>query len=106
MFTVMESKCIFQVFYLQKEIKLKGHDLQDTNEQNILLQQTLHHQQQMLQQETIRNGELEDNQIKLEKQVQYHGKSLRKDSCLNSFICIFVTTLESECLSDNWGDSC
>lgn len=60
----------FQVHYLQKEIKLKNQNIQDTSEQNILLQQTLHHQQQMLQQETIRNEELEDNQIKLEKQVQ------------------------------------
>lgn len=60
----------FQVHYLQKEIKLKDQNIQDTSEQNILLQQTLHHQQQMLQQETIRNEELEDNQTKLEKQVQ------------------------------------
>ncbi|KFV43693.1 Coiled-coil domain-containing protein 18, partial [Gavia stellata] len=58
-----------EVHYLQKEIKIKDQNIQDTSEQNILLQQTLHHQQQMLQQETIRNGELEDNQIKLEKQV-------------------------------------
>ncbi|XP_009977310.1 PREDICTED: coiled-coil domain-containing protein 18, partial [Tauraco erythrolophus] len=57
-----------EVHYLQKEIKLKNQNIQDTNEQNILLQQTLHHHQQMLQQETIRNGELEDNQIKLENQ--------------------------------------
>lgn len=61
----------FQLHYLRKEIKIKGQNIQDMSEQNILLQQTLHHQQQMLQQETIRNGELEDNQIKLEKQVQY-----------------------------------
>uniref|UniRef100_A0A8B9CAV7 Coiled-coil domain containing 18 n=1 Tax=Anser brachyrhynchus TaxID=132585 RepID=A0A8B9CAV7_9AVES len=67
-----------EVFYLQKEIKLKGHDLQDTSEQNIILQQTLHHHQQMLQQETIRNGELEDNQTKLEKQVSTLEQELQK----------------------------
>lgn len=66
----------FQLHYLQREIKIKGQTIQDTSEQNILLQQTLHHQQQMLQQETIRNGELEDSQIKLEKQVQYGEKYL------------------------------
>lgn len=60
-----------QVQRLQKEIKLKNQNLQDTSEQNVLLQQTLHRQQQMLQEETIRNGELEDSQLKLEKQVQY-----------------------------------
>ncbi|XP_021260455.1 coiled-coil domain-containing protein 18 isoform X5 [Numida meleagris] len=67
-----------EVCYLQKEIKLKGRNLQDTNEQNILLQQTLHHQQQMLQQETIRTGELEDNQTKLEKQVSTLEQELQK----------------------------
>lgn len=66
----------FQLHYLQKEIKIKDQNIQDMSERNILLQQALHHQQQMLQQETIRNGELEDNQIKLEKQVQYGEKSL------------------------------
>lgn len=69
----------FQVHYLQKEIKLKDQNIQGTSEQNIRLQQTLHHQQQMLQQETIRNGELEDVQIKLEKQVRYGEKYLHKD---------------------------
>ncbi|XP_063263583.1 coiled-coil domain-containing protein 18 isoform X2 [Prinia subflava] len=64
--------------YLQKEIKVKGQNIQDMSEQNILLQQTLHHQQQMLQQETIRNGELEDNQTKLEKQVSNLEKELQK----------------------------
>ncbi|KAM9621091.1 coiled-coil domain-containing protein 18 isoform 5-T5 [Morphnus guianensis] len=67
-----------EVHYLQKEIKLKDQNIQDTSEQNILLQQTLHHQQQMLQQETIRNGELEDNQIKLEKQVSNLEQELQK----------------------------
>ncbi|XP_032302005.1 coiled-coil domain-containing protein 18 isoform X4 [Coturnix japonica] len=67
-----------EVCYLQKEIKLKGRNLQDTSEQNILLQQTLHHQQQMLQQETIRTGELEDNQTKLEEQVSTLEQELQK----------------------------
>ncbi|XP_031470711.1 coiled-coil domain-containing protein 18 isoform X3 [Phasianus colchicus] len=67
-----------EVCYLQKEIKLKGRNLQDTSEQNILLQQTLHHQQQMLQQETIRTGELEDNQTKLEEQVSILEQELQK----------------------------
>ncbi|XP_068055915.1 coiled-coil domain-containing protein 18 isoform X3 [Anomalospiza imberbis] len=67
-----------ELHYLQKEIKIKGQTIQDMSEQNILLQQTLHHQQQMLQQETIRNGELEDNQIKLEKQVSNLEKELQK----------------------------
>uniref|UniRef100_A0A8C8EBA3 Coiled-coil domain containing 18 n=1 Tax=Otus sunia TaxID=257818 RepID=A0A8C8EBA3_9STRI len=67
-----------EVHYLQKEIKLKDQNIQDTNEQNILLQQALHHQQQMLQQETIRNEELEDNQIKLEKQVSNLERELQK----------------------------
>ncbi|XP_014106106.1 PREDICTED: coiled-coil domain-containing protein 18 isoform X1 [Pseudopodoces humilis] len=67
-----------ELHYLQREIKIKGQNIQDMSEQNILLQQTLHHQQQMLQQETIRNGELEDNQIKLEKQVSNLEKELQK----------------------------
>ncbi|OPJ77316.1 coiled-coil domain-containing protein 18 isoform A [Patagioenas fasciata monilis] len=67
-----------EVHYLQKEIKLKDQNIQGTSEQNIRLQQTLHHQQQMLQQETIRNGELEDIQIKLEKQVSHLEQELQK----------------------------
>ncbi|KAM9280456.1 coiled-coil domain-containing protein 18 isoform 2-T2 [Cariama cristata] len=67
-----------KVCYLQKEIKLKDQNIQDISEQNILLQQTLHHQQQMLEQETIRNEELEDNQIKLEKQVSNLEQELQK----------------------------
>lgn len=74
----------FQLHYLQKEIKIKGQNIQDMSEQNTLLQQTLHHQQQMLQQETLRNGELEDNQIKLEKQVQYGEKCLHIERKLNA----------------------
>lgn len=54
---------------LQKEIKLKHDNLQSTNEQNLRLQQTLQQQQQMLHEETIRNGELEDSQTKLQKQA-------------------------------------
>ncbi|XP_017585387.1 coiled-coil domain-containing protein 18 isoform X2 [Corvus cornix cornix] len=67
-----------ELHYLQKEIKIKGQNIQDMNEQYILLQQTLHHYQQMLQEETIRNGDLEDNQIKLEKQVFNLEKELQK----------------------------
>ncbi|KAL6057462.1 hypothetical protein STEG23_032938, partial [Scotinomys teguina] len=57
-----------EVYCLQKELKIKNHSLQETSEQNAILQHTLQQQQQMLQQETIRNGELEDIQTKLEKQ--------------------------------------
>ncbi|KAM9379132.1 coiled-coil domain-containing protein 18 [Phaethornis superciliosus] len=67
-----------EVCYLQKEIKMKDQNIQDTREQNILLQQTLHHHQQMLQQETIRNGELEDSQTKLEKQISSLEQELQK----------------------------
>ncbi|XP_069718844.1 coiled-coil domain-containing protein 18 [Phaenicophaeus curvirostris] len=67
-----------EVHYLQKEIKLKDQNIQDRSEQNILLQQTLHHQQQMLQQETLRNEELEDNQIKLEKQLSSLEQELQR----------------------------
>ncbi|XP_054240242.1 coiled-coil domain-containing protein 18, partial [Indicator indicator] len=67
-----------EVCYLQKEIQIRDKNIQDTSEQNILLQQTLHHQQQMLHQETIRNEELEDNQIKLEKQVSNLEQQLQK----------------------------
>jgi hypothetical protein len=57
------------VYCLQKELKIKNHSLEETTEQNVILQHTLQQQQQMLQQETMRNGELEDIQMKLEKQV-------------------------------------
>uniref|UniRef100_A0A8C4VTD3 Coiled-coil domain containing 18 n=1 Tax=Gopherus evgoodei TaxID=1825980 RepID=A0A8C4VTD3_9SAUR len=67
-----------EVHRLQKEIKQRNHNLQDTTEQNVLLQQTLQQQQQMLQQETIRNGELEDSQIKLEKQISKLEQELQK----------------------------
>ncbi|XP_019386642.1 PREDICTED: coiled-coil domain-containing protein 18 isoform X3 [Crocodylus porosus] len=82
-----ESKDLFEkqlkkkseeVQRLQKEVKLKNQSLQDTSEQNVLLQQTLHRQQQMLQEETIRNGELEDSQLKLEKQVSKLEQELQK----------------------------
>ncbi|XP_029815642.1 coiled-coil domain-containing protein 18 isoform X2 [Manacus vitellinus] len=64
-----------ELHYLQKEIKIKDQNIQDTSEQTVL--QTLLHHQQMLQQETIRNGELEDNQIKLEQQVSTLEKELQ-----------------------------
>ncbi|EHH14961.1 hypothetical protein EGK_00978 [Macaca mulatta] len=62
----------------EKELKIKNHSLQETSEQNIILQHTLQQQQQMLQQETIRNGELEDTQTKLEKQVSKLEQELQK----------------------------
>ncbi|KAB0389436.1 hypothetical protein E2I00_003576, partial [Balaenoptera physalus] len=62
----------------EKELKIKNHSLQETTEQNVILQHTLQQQQQMLQQETIRNGELEDIQTKLEKQVSKLEQELQK----------------------------
>nr|KAF6381426.1 coiled-coil domain containing 18 [Pipistrellus kuhlii] len=72
-----------EVYCLQKELKIKNHSLQETSEQNVILQHTLQQQQQMLQQETIRNGELEDIQTKLEKQVSKLEQELQKqrESC-------------------------
>ncbi|XP_076976361.1 coiled-coil domain-containing protein 18 isoform X3 [Tamandua tetradactyla] len=67
-----------EVYCLQKELKIKNHSLQETTEQNVILQHTLQQQQQMLQQETIRNGELEDIQAKLEKQVSKLEQELQK----------------------------
>ncbi|XP_040589408.1 coiled-coil domain-containing protein 18 isoform X2 [Mesocricetus auratus] len=67
-----------EVYCLQKELKIKNHSLQETSEQNAVLQHTLQQQQQMLQQETIRNGELEDIQNKLEKQVSKQEQELQK----------------------------
>uniref|UniRef100_A0A2K6FYJ9 Coiled-coil domain containing 18 n=1 Tax=Propithecus coquereli TaxID=379532 RepID=A0A2K6FYJ9_PROCO len=67
-----------EVYCLQKELKIKNHSLQETSEQNVILQHTLQQQQQMLQQETIRNGELEDIQTKLEKQVSKLEQELQK----------------------------
>lgn len=67
-----------EVYCLQKELKIKSHSLEETAEQNVILQHTLQQQQQMLQQETIRNGELEDIQIKLEKQVSKLEQDLQK----------------------------
>ncbi|XP_069334322.1 coiled-coil domain-containing protein 18 isoform X2 [Eulemur rufifrons] len=67
-----------EVYCLQKELKIKNHSLQETSEQNVILQHSLQQQQQMLQQETIRNGELEDIQTKLEKQVSKLEQELQK----------------------------
>ncbi|KAH0618385.1 hypothetical protein JD844_017527 [Phrynosoma platyrhinos] len=68
-----------EVQRLQKEIKIKNDNLQSTTEQNLILQQTLQQQQQMLHQETIRNGELEDSQTKLQKQQKENlEEELRK----------------------------
>ncbi|XP_027281741.1 coiled-coil domain-containing protein 18 isoform X4 [Cricetulus griseus] len=67
-----------EVYCLQKELKIKNHSLQETSEQNAILQHTLQQQQQMLQQETIRNGELEGIQNKLEKQVSKQEQELQK----------------------------
>ncbi|XP_063481481.1 coiled-coil domain-containing protein 18 isoform X7 [Symphalangus syndactylus] len=72
------SEETIKVYCLQKELKIKNHSLQETSEQNIILQHTLQQQQQMLQQETIRNGELEDTQTKLEKQVSKLEQELQK----------------------------
>ncbi|XP_070223765.1 coiled-coil domain-containing protein 18 isoform X2 [Bos mutus] len=67
-----------EVYCLQKELKIKNHSLQETAEQNVILQHTLQQQQQMLQQETIRNEELEDIQTKLEKQISKLEQELQK----------------------------
>ncbi|XP_029333904.1 coiled-coil domain-containing protein 18 isoform X1 [Mus caroli] len=67
-----------EVYCLQKELKIKTHNLEETSEQNAILQHTLQQQQQMLQQETMRNGELEDTQSKLEKQVSKQEQELQK----------------------------
>ncbi|XP_057399682.1 coiled-coil domain-containing protein 18 isoform X4 [Balaenoptera acutorostrata] len=72
------SEETIKVYCLQKELKIKNHSLQETTEQNVILQHTLQQQQQMLQQETIRNGELEDIQTKLEKQVSKLEQELQK----------------------------
>ncbi|KAL7984886.1 hypothetical protein Chor_003456, partial [Crotalus horridus] len=63
---------------LQKEIKHKNDSLQSTSEQNLALQQSLQQQQQMLHQETIRNSELDDSQIKLQQQVSKLEQALQK----------------------------
>ncbi|KAM5256385.1 coiled-coil domain-containing protein 18 [Ctenodactylus gundi] len=67
-----------EVYCLQKELKIKSHSLKETTEQNVILQHTLQQQQQMLQQETIRNEELEDIQTKLEKQVSKLEQELQR----------------------------
>uniref|UniRef100_UPI00398E3E22 coiled-coil domain-containing protein 18 isoform X2 n=1 Tax=Pristiophorus japonicus TaxID=55135 RepID=UPI00398E3E22 len=58
-----------EVHRLQKELKLSAINLKEMSEQNIQLQQTLLQYQQMLQQGTVRIGELEDQQTILERQV-------------------------------------
>ncbi|XP_075472538.1 coiled-coil domain-containing protein 18 isoform X1 [Ascaphus truei] len=58
-----------EVQRLQKELKSRTLSLQEISEENVRLQQTLQQQQQMLQQATIRIGDLEDTQAELEKQV-------------------------------------
>ncbi|XP_055979221.1 coiled-coil domain-containing protein 18 [Sorex fumeus] len=73
-----------EVYCLQKELKIKNHSVEETTEQNAILQHTLQQQQQMLQQETIRNGELEDIQIKLEKQVSKLEQDLQKQKEISS----------------------
>uniref|UniRef100_A0A670IY36 Coiled-coil domain containing 18 n=1 Tax=Podarcis muralis TaxID=64176 RepID=A0A670IY36_PODMU len=82
-----ESKVLFEkqlakkndeIQRLHKEIKLKNNNLQSTSEQNFILQQTLQQQQQMLNQETIRNCELDDSQIKLQQQVLKLEQELQK----------------------------
>ncbi|XP_008943601.1 PREDICTED: coiled-coil domain-containing protein 18 [Merops nubicus] len=67
-----------ELCYLQEEIKLKDQNIQDKSEQNIRLQESLHHLLEVLQQETIRNEELEDNEMKLENQVSSLAKELQK----------------------------
>ncbi|XP_028918880.1 coiled-coil domain-containing protein 18 isoform X2 [Ornithorhynchus anatinus] len=63
---------------LQKELTLRNHSLQEISQQNVSLQHTLQQQEQMLQEETIRNGELEDSQANLEKQVSKLEQQLQK----------------------------
>ncbi|KAM9324763.1 coiled-coil domain-containing protein 18 [Gastrophryne carolinensis] len=67
-----------EVLCLRKEIKLKTQSLRETSDENVRLQQTLLQQQQMLQQETTRIGELEDNQTQLEKQISKLEYELEK----------------------------
>ncbi|KAG9483145.1 hypothetical protein GDO78_009215, partial [Eleutherodactylus coqui] len=58
-----------EIHCFQKELKLRTQRLQETNEENVRLQQTLQQQQQMLQQATARIGDLEDTQAELEGQI-------------------------------------
>ncbi|KAK6484584.1 coiled-coil domain-containing protein 18-like isoform X2 [Huso huso] len=67
-----------EVHLLQKEMKCSMLTLQETSEQNMLLQQTLQQQQQMLQQGSGRIGELEDSQAELERQVSKLEQELQK----------------------------
>ncbi|XP_078074972.1 coiled-coil domain-containing protein 18 isoform X2 [Mustelus asterias] len=63
---------------LQQELKIATINLKETNEQNMQLQQTLAHYQQMLQQGTTRIGELEDHQTMIERQVSQLEQELFK----------------------------
>ncbi|XP_058891013.1 coiled-coil domain-containing protein 18 isoform X2 [Acipenser ruthenus] len=67
-----------EVHLLQKEMKCSMLTLQETSEQNVLLQQTLQQQQQMLLQGSGRIGELEDSQTELERQVSKLEQELQK----------------------------
>ena len=94
---------ICQVYCLQKELKIKNHSLQETSEQNVILQHTLQQQQQMLQQETIRNGELEDTQTKLEKQVYiisprlFYLYEIEIFKIMNRFLVSFLNCCLARC---------
>uniref|UniRef100_A0A8C5Y3T4 Coiled-coil domain containing 18 n=1 Tax=Microcebus murinus TaxID=30608 RepID=A0A8C5Y3T4_MICMU len=59
-----------EVYCLQKELKIKNHSLQETSEQNVILQHTLQQQQQILQQETIRNGEASKTKRKFAEKLR------------------------------------
>ncbi|XP_067846037.1 coiled-coil domain-containing protein 18 isoform X2 [Heptranchias perlo] len=67
-----------EVHCLQKELKISLISLKETSEQNIQLQQTLLQYQQMLQQGTVRIGELEDHHGMLERQVSKLEQELFK----------------------------
>ncbi|XP_067892906.1 coiled-coil domain-containing protein 18 [Heterodontus francisci] len=67
-----------EVHCLQKELKISAINLKETSEQNIQLQQTLAQYQQMLQQGTVRIGELEDHQAMIERQVSQLEQELFK----------------------------
>ncbi|XP_030061572.1 coiled-coil domain-containing protein 18 isoform X2 [Microcaecilia unicolor] len=78
MFDTQFAKKVEEIHHLQKELMLRTHNLQETNEENARLQLTLQQQQQMLQQGTVRIGELEDSQGELEKQVSKLEKDLQR----------------------------
>ncbi|XP_063284473.1 coiled-coil domain-containing protein 18 isoform X1 [Pelobates fuscus] len=70
-----------ELHHLQMEIKHRTQSLQEINEENVRLQQTLQQQQQMLQQGTERIGDLEDTQAELEKQVCKLELQIEKQRC-------------------------